>query len=101
MKGIYLELFPNGKGYVGQTTQEFGVRLGQHQSTKSDTLISRAFNKYSEDIREKCLNVLRNLAKIYLLMFNSMKEICILYKYLILQENNFLIKLLLKKNVEK
>lgn len=49
MNGIYHFLFPSGKGYVGQTTQEFGVRLDQHQRANKDTLISRAFKKYGDD----------------------------------------------------
>lgn len=45
---IYCIQFSSGKKYIGQTRQPLEKRLIQHLSSKDNTLISRAFNKYSD-----------------------------------------------------
>ncbi len=44
---IYQVHFPSGKSYIGQTTQSLDVRVSQHKRCRQDTLVRRAFKKYS------------------------------------------------------
>lgn len=52
---IYCISFPSGKQYIGQTRQNFKTRLVQHKSSKDNTLIARAFNKYKDDFKTEIL----------------------------------------------
>ena len=52
---IYCITFPSSKQYIGQTRQKFEIRLVQHKSSKDNTLIAKAFNKYKDDFKTEIL----------------------------------------------
>lgn len=45
---IYCITFPSKKKYIGQTRQTIETRVRQHKCSKDETLIARAFQKYTD-----------------------------------------------------
>ena len=66
---IYCVTFPSGKKYIGQTVQCIETRMSQHKRSKQDTLVSRAFKKYSSYQVEVLLQVNVNLLDTYEIKF--------------------------------
>lgn len=78
---IYLLEFPNGKVYIGQTTQKLRVRTNHHCDTKHDTCVklNRAINKYKAfklSVLEENLTIgqLNAFEPYYIKLFNANGE---------------------------
>lgn len=74
---IYCICFPNGKRYVGQTTQPIDVRIGQHKRSNKCPLLHRAMKKYPkfdvEILLETNDSMLDHYETLFIHTFNTIK----------------------------